>query len=83
MKRILVSAALAATAVLAGCGDAEERGGVTAEEARELDNAAEMLDTSPDSLVASDEAPLGNGDEPVAVDTNDSIVDNGTLPTVQ
>jgi hypothetical protein len=50
--------ALAAAALLAACGDTEGRGGLTAEEERQLDNAAAMLDdnlidVSPDSLVAN------------------------------
>ena len=57
VKLILCAAALAA---LGACGDSDEgRGGLTAEEERQLDNAAEMLDgnmvdASPDSLVANE-----------------------------
>ena len=59
MTRTMTIAALAALALLAGCGDREGRGGLTAEEDRELDNAAAMLedniiDVSPDSLVANE-----------------------------
>ena len=72
MKPILIAAAAAAT-VLAGCGKSDEStGGVSAEESRQLDNAAEMLDASPDGLVASDDTPLGNGDEA-------SPMDNGSM----
>jgi hypothetical protein len=51
--------AIAALALLAACGDNEGRGGLTAEEERQLDNAAAMLDdnmidVSPDSLVANE-----------------------------
>jgi hypothetical protein len=76
--------------LVAGCGDsAEERGGVTAEEARELDNAAEMLDASPDSLDANAEValdgdalsdPAADGAAPVA---GDAILNNGALPPAQ
>ena len=50
---------LAALALLAACGSDEGRGGLTAEEERQLDNAASMLDdnmidVSPDSLVANE-----------------------------
>ena len=70
MKRIAFVAALAACAALASCGSKDEsNGSVTPEEAAELNNAAEMLDTSPDSLVAPEEAPLGNGEEPAVSDT--------------
>jgi len=68
MKRMMTAILAAATAAVGACGGEDERGGVTAEEARQLDNAAEMLDASPDSLVASDEAPLGNGEAPVVED---------------
>jgi hypothetical protein len=44
---------------------------VTAEESRELDNAAEMLDASPDSLTASEDAALGNGE---SAETGDVLV---------
>lgn len=58
---------ITAMAALAGCGG-DEAGGVSREEAQQLNEAAEMLDASPDSLVASDEAMLGNGDTPVATE---------------
>ncbi len=58
--------------LLAACGEQEGRGGLTAEEERQLDNAAKMLDdnmidVSPDSMVANEaeleamEAPPGSG----------------------
>ena len=51
--------AIAALALLAACGDNEGRGGLTAEEERELNKAEAMLDdnmidVSPDSLVANE-----------------------------
>jgi hypothetical protein len=82
MKRIWSIAALAACAMLTGCGE-RDSGGVTAEESRELDNAAEMLDASPDSLVASNDVELGNGEEPVALEGEDSLINNGALPPAQ
>ncbi|HJQ15665.1 MAG TPA: hypothetical protein VJR87_03460 [Allosphingosinicella sp.] len=74
MKRILVIAALASLAAAGGCkrGDSS---GVTAEESAGLNNAADMLDTSPDSLVANDQTPLGNGDE--AIPADESAAGNG------
>jgi hypothetical protein len=59
MRKTSTIAALAALALLAGCGDREGSGGLTAEEERQLDNAAAMLednmiDVSPDSLVANE-----------------------------
>ncbi len=49
-----------AALLVAGCGQAQEDGvgGVTAEEAAALNNAAEMLDTSPDSLAAPEDETL-------------------------
>lgn len=38
----------AALALLAACGQEQDTGGLTAEEARELDEAANMLDTAPE-----------------------------------
>lgn len=63
--RFLPLATLSGAALLlAGCGGGEG-GDLTAEENRRLDNAAEMLDTqvfdtSPDSLVAEEEAAPGD-----------------------
>ena len=59
MTRTMTIAALAALGLLAGCGDREGRGGLTAEEDRQLDNAADMLDdnmidVSPDSMIANE-----------------------------
>jgi hypothetical protein len=53
--------AFAALTLVAGCGDSGDGagvGGVTAEEATQLNNAAEMLDASPDSLTAPEDMPL-------------------------
>jgi hypothetical protein len=57
---------------LAGCGGNESRGGLTAEEEQQLDNAARMLDenmidVSPDSLTV-DEAEFNLLDEGTAED---------------
>lgn len=48
--------------LLAGCGGSGEESGLTAEESKQLNEAAEMLDASPDSLVAPDGTGLGNGE---------------------
>ena len=56
-------AMIAVLLALGACGGSEEgSGGVTSEEAEQLNEAAEMLDASPDSLAASDETGLGNGE---------------------
>jgi hypothetical protein len=59
MKTSLMIAPLAALLALAGCGRDKGAGGLTAEEDRQLDNAAAMLnegvfDVSADSLVANE-----------------------------
>ncbi|WP_129790996.1 hypothetical protein [Sphingosinicella sp. CPCC 101087] len=59
MNKRLTLPALAAFALLSACGNEEGRGGLTADEERQLDNAAAMLDdnmidVSPDSLVANE-----------------------------
>ncbi len=66
-KRIVTAALAAALLAVAACGEEQGAGGVTAEEAKQLNEAAEMLDVedaSPDSLTASDEEALGNGEAP-------------------
>ena len=56
-----------ASLALGACGGPEEgSGGVTREEAEQLNEAAEMLDASPDSLTAPDETGLGNGEDNAA-----------------
>ena len=88
MKRLIAAAAcLGALGALAGCGEDAGPGGVTSEEAAELNNAADMLDASPDSLTASDNAMLGNGEAPaetgevlVADDANVAAPANASAP---
>ena len=70
--------AAAGAMILAGCGGGESNA-PTAEEDRELNNAAAMLDdnmtdASADSLTV-EEAPIGNGDAPAA--TGDALVGGG------
>ncbi|WP_106638712.1 hypothetical protein [Allosphingosinicella vermicomposti] len=60
---------LAALVLLTACGRGEDENMPTAEESQGLNEAAEMLDTSPDSLVATDDAELGNGE--IAADANE------------
>lgn len=60
----MAAAAFLGAAMLAGCGESGGEGGLTAEDNRDLENAAEMLDVPPDSLVADENAPLGNGEAP-------------------
>lgn len=54
-----VIAGLAALALLAACGGASDKqGGLTADENAELNNAANMLDSSPEALNGVDETGL-------------------------
>lgn len=63
MRSIIATGLTAAALVLlAGCGD-KENTGPTAEENAQLEEAANMLDTSPDSLTVENPE-LGNGDVP-------------------
>jgi hypothetical protein len=73
----MMAAAGAALFMLSACGSEDNPGGLSAEENRELNNAAEMLDASPDSLIASDETTLGNGDEPSAETGDVAVADEG------
>jgi hypothetical protein len=72
MKKHNVMAALfAAASLVAACGQADD-GSPTAAENEQLNNIAEVLDTSADSLVAEEPA-LGNGEAPA---------ETGELPVV-
>jgi hypothetical protein len=64
MRRIVAAAAMSSLLALGACGRGDDKsGGLTADENRQLENAAEMLDTSPDSLIPADNTALGNGEE--------------------
>ena len=57
--RNLGMAAVLTAGLLAGCGgESRSVGGVTADEAAQLNNAAEMLDASADGLAAPEGVPL-------------------------
>ena len=62
MRTIFGMGLAAAALALAGCGGGDSNA-PTAEENAQLDNAAEMLDTSADSLTVENPT-LGNGDAP-------------------
>lgn len=62
MKAQAMLVLMIAVAGLMACGEEAQPGGVTAEESRQLDEAANMLDASPDSLAAPEDAALGNGE---------------------
>jgi hypothetical protein len=78
MNRTIGAAALlAAAAALSACGAKKDPNALTAEENRQLDNAAEMLDASPDSLSANEDIALGNGEDGNAQDSIDENAGNG------
>jgi len=61
MKRSEATAVMLAIALLAGCGRGANEagvGGVSADEAAQLNNAAEMLDASADGLAAPEDQPV-------------------------
>ena len=71
MKSSIALGAAAALSLLGACGGHDaENSGVTAEESAGLNNAAQMLDTQEDVVMAPDEGAMGNG-LPVAEDVND------------
>jgi predicted small lipoprotein YifL len=74
MRKTIAVALLAAAAAVtvAGCGKKADPNVPTAEENAALANASSM-DTSPDSLVAGDNAALGNGED----SDDDEDVGNG------
>ncbi|HEX4739068.1 MAG TPA: hypothetical protein VH331_16065 [Allosphingosinicella sp.] len=71
-------ALLAAVAALSACGTKRDPNMPTEEEDVQLNNAAEMLNASPDSLGADENAALGNGEEGNAEDSVVEGTDNST-----
>jgi hypothetical protein len=70
--RLLIG--LTALALLGACGGNDEDA-LNADENKALNEAAEMLDASPDSLGAGEETTLGNGDAPAeSAETGDLMV---------
>ena len=61
-----MAALIAGAALIAACNRTDD-GSPTAAENDQLNNIAEVLDTSADSLV-TEEAPLGNGEAPAATE---------------
>ena len=74
MNKRIAAAAAAALLTLAACGGGEDKSGVpTAEENAQLDNAADMLDTTPDNLVpVENDAAAGEGAAMDTVDANEA-----------
>ena len=58
MRRSWATIGVAALLALAACGRDEGVKNQSGEEAAQLDNAAEMLDASPDSLAVPENAPI-------------------------
>lgn len=74
-------AAAALTMALAACDGEPGPGGVTAEEAEQLNEAADMIDVSSDSLSAGDDETLGNGEEPIAEESDTPIAEESETPS--
>ena len=76
MRKLSAAAAFAAgLAILAGCGNNDSSITPTADENLQLNNAAEMLDASADGMTASEDTPLGNGEEAI-VEPDDPALAN-------
>ena len=75
MKRSL--AVMAILGLLAGCGSKgdESVGGVSPEEAAQLNNAAEMLDASPDSLTVPEDMPIETESNSETPETPGNVVE--------
>ena len=81
MNKLIATTLIAGAAMLAGCGGND--GSPTSEEDRQLNEAANMLDdnlidASPDSLVADENAALGNGEVPAETGELPAATDPGT-----
>ena len=77
MTKGIFALGLAACMALAGCGGGSDEGTPTAEENRQLNEAAEMLDTSPDDAVPAEDIELGNGEEESAEGGDVAVVNEG------
>lgn len=77
MNRTIGALALLAVAALSACGTKRDPNLPTAEEDVQLNNAAEMLNASPDSLGADGNIALGNADEGIAEDSVGEDAGNG------
>lgn len=62
MKQIIAAAALVVASLALGACHHQDENTLTAQENAQLDNAADMLDASPDGLAAGNVA-LGNGED--------------------
>jgi hypothetical protein len=81
MKQSAGLAVLAAVLAVAACGGGDDTpGGITPDESRQLNEAAEMLDASPDSLAAPDETGLGAAAGNAAGVNAAGSEDSGALP---
>jgi hypothetical protein len=75
---LTVMAAL--TLLATGCNRESEPGEVSAEQEQGLNEAADMLDASPDSLAAEENVMLGNGEE---AQTGDVMVADEAIRNVE
>ena len=77
MTKGIFALGLSACMALGGCGGGSDEGTPTAEENRQLNEAAEMLDTSPDDAVPAEDIELGNGEEESAEGGDVAVVNEG------
>jgi hypothetical protein len=76
-RTIGIAAMIAAVAALSACGAKRDPNMPTEEEDVQLNNAAEMLNASPDNFGADQNVALGNGDEGTAEDSVGEDAGNG------
>ncbi|MEA3033591.1 MAG: hypothetical protein QOH86_1607 [Sphingomonadales bacterium] len=79
MRKIVAAAALAiGIAALGACGKGGNSNALTAEDNAQLDDANNMLDTSPDSLAVGN-VTLGNGENAASdsIEAGDEAIENG------
>jgi len=70
------SALAAGLAMLAACGGDDGAGGVTPEEAKQLNEISETLDTSADSLTVSEDGLAENAEAPADDAPAENVVAN-------
>jgi hypothetical protein len=78
--KTLLTGMTALTLLTAACSREPEPGEMSAEQEQGLNEAADMLDASPDSLAAEENVMLGNGEE---AQTGDVMVADEAIRNVE